>query len=1271
MEVYTITGTITTDEEPPSPVSGITVKCHPAAPDTLKEANGITDENGMYTVYVERAWSGTIEPVGSQGYYTFTRTENTLEQYTDVVDNMPNQNFTATSIFEWPGGGVPVSCGFTWKNGVDLASDDAGGLIIVGSDAAPCTDIYAVKLNRGGDKTWCTSVQNLSCPPEYVDENPRMVSVGNGNATVAWIDERNGNKDVFAQKLLANGTVEWGMDGVSICDVSGEQSGARLIADGDGGAIIVWEDFRNGGYSDIYAQRIDSSGQILWNPNGVLVCGAVYSQSGPRLVSDGTGGAFITWEDYRLGTAQQSVDVYVQRVDSNGNVWSGFPDGVLVSDLLRNNGVRAYKCSPDIIADGNGCAIVVFEVQNVANAYTDIRVQKIDETGQLPWGTTGCIGLDAYEAPCPKFDAYFRNPSAVPDGSGGVIFACEHHKQIYPGDVFDQFTIVQRVNANGYPMWHSNWHNMGWDGVNVYYDFNEHPTTPERDGHTIVPDGRGGAIVAYRVGWPATHGQECLTLYTKIHVQHINESGKRTWGDYGEKLAECAYEHKNLSLTRDEGGGVFASWQERYNALYVARIDEGFTRFTISGHIQNGSGEAVKALVEAVEYGTGELSASTETDTTGFYSLTLTPFWNGTITPYPSGYLNQGDPSSYDIQNLSSDLTRDFSVTHLTTSWQEDGLAVCTAPNTQFAPVMSPDGSGGAYIAWVDRRLEYDQVYAHHVNSTGDLWGTINGKLMNDRGYGAGKPIITSAPSGSFIFWQQAPLGSTDWQVVGNRVNEYIEKMWGENLVMEYPTLASCRHMGVVSDGVGGFYFVWLCNNGCPGTMYVHRISSNGVRYWPVPIEIHDVLPVELPGVDIEVVSCSDGTGGILLCWLYSESLFSEFFLYVQRISPGGEKVWSSDNVQIAVDALGILVGCPFGMVPDGSGGAVVAWEDGSSPIVVKLHKITPDGTLCWGVAEGGIEVAKVLSSPTVSGGHSLEDITTDGAGGAIVAFGQDLDADLYAQRVDSTGALLWDSTGVAVCVGPESFSKASIVSDAAGGAVAVWADNSSGYWDAFATRVREDKTKPWGNKIIVSSNAVEEKPAAVISDGANGAIVAWVDDREGPPSYFDLYAVRIGEAAVGAQIGTFARSDSLERQLPDHVAIGCPAGDLDNIVVYIDFDNNDVLADLPAEAITISQPLAENVVFCGASSLTADSAAVAPDYKTTITIASYSGCGLDSATVMVYGSPVGYSRLNVKSPDLVLGYSLGKVRLEDFAVFGMHYPSTICDLTALMDRLI
>jgi hypothetical protein len=154
---------------------------------------------------------------------------------------------------------------------------------------------------------------------------------------------------------------------------------------------------------------------------------------------------------------------------------------------------------------------------------------------------------------------------------------------------------------------------------------------------------------------------------------------------------------------------------------------------------------------------------------------------------------------------------------------------------------------------------------------------------------------------------------------------------------------------------------------------------------------------------------------------------------------------------------------------------------------------------------------------------------------------------------------------------------------------------------------------------------------------------------------------------SVDAQIASFVRKSGCPDlyEWSDAIAVGCPQGDQDHIVVSVAIDESDVANPIPADAITIGQPRGSNIVFYG--SLTADSTATLSGgfYRTTITIEAFGAdtCGVDSAMARLYNMDLGYAPFQAKSLDIATSsMSYGCVNFVDLAKFAFHYPSSICD---------
>ena len=74
---------------------------------------------------------------------------------------------------------------------------------------------------------------------------------------------------------------QWYPDGTPVCLSKNSSATDQAVSDGAGGMIVVWADFRNGSNYDIYAQRIDANGVVQWTADGAAVCTAANQQQYP------------------------------------------------------------------------------------------------------------------------------------------------------------------------------------------------------------------------------------------------------------------------------------------------------------------------------------------------------------------------------------------------------------------------------------------------------------------------------------------------------------------------------------------------------------------------------------------------------------------------------------------------------------------------------------------------------------------------------------------------------------------------------------------------------------------------------------------------------------------------------------------------------------------------------------------------------------------------------------------------------------------------------
>jgi hypothetical protein len=284
-------------------------------------------------------------------------------------------------------------------------------------------DIFAQKVNSAGTIMWDgAGLPVCSVPGDQ--ESPAVVIDGAGGVIAVWIDARGPDKDIYAQRISGDGAPLWTSGGIPLCAAAGNQDGVRIMPDGSGGAVAVWQDGRDGSI-DIYAQRIDGDGSPLWEANGVAVCAIAADQIQPSAVADGAGGIIVAWSDYRGGEA----DIMAQRLDASGSeIWQA--GGVALCASTGN------QSSPFAVADGEGGAIVSW--QDDRGSDSDIHAQRISASGSALWIQDGAVVCNA---PGDQLA-----PKIAPDGAGGAFIPWEDRRS-GESDIY-----IQRINAMGSPI---------------------------------------------------------------------------------------------------------------------------------------------------------------------------------------------------------------------------------------------------------------------------------------------------------------------------------------------------------------------------------------------------------------------------------------------------------------------------------------------------------------------------------------------------------------------------------------------------------------------------------------------------------------------------------------------------------------------------------------------------------------------------------------------------------------------------------------------------
>ncbi len=376
-----------------------------------------TDASG--NVYTTGAFFGTVDFDPSAGTYNLTPAGGGgIDIFIQKLD--------ASGNFLW----AKAMGGTSEDIGYSISTDDSGNIYTTGyfqgtADFDPSAgtynltsagsrDIFIQKLDASGNLVWAKAMGGTSYDYGYsistdasgnvyttgffqdlADFDP---SAGTYNLTSA------GSRDIFIQKLDASGNLLWAkaMGGTS------DDYGYSISTDASGNVYITGYfegtvDFdpsagtynlTSAGYSDIFIQKLDASGNLLW----AIAMGGTSYDEGYSISTDGSGNVYITGSfkgtvdfdpsagTYNL-TSAGSYDIFIQKLDASGNLlWAkamggtSYDEGFSISTDASGNSYTTGTFTGTVDFDPSA------GTYNLTSASSgDIFIQKLDASGNLVW----------------------------------------------------------------------------------------------------------------------------------------------------------------------------------------------------------------------------------------------------------------------------------------------------------------------------------------------------------------------------------------------------------------------------------------------------------------------------------------------------------------------------------------------------------------------------------------------------------------------------------------------------------------------------------------------------------------------------------------------------------------------------------------------------------------------------------------------------------------------------------------------------------------------
>ncbi len=217
------------------------------------------------------------------------------------------------------------------------------------------TDIFFSKSADG--RTWKVPIRVNNDATANAQTNPSLALDRGNNISIAWVDSRGGNQDIWFSKST-NGGQSFSPNVLVNLVTTNAQTEVHIAIDPVDPMLIhaVWTDTRTAGNPDIYYAN-STDGGVSFNPSSRVNNDAGAAEQGsPAIAVAPNRDVHVVWRDARI--AAKGMDIYAARSTNRGASW------IYPSNPVNDDSGNAAQQEPTIAVDGAGTIYV---------AWTDFR----------------------------------------------------------------------------------------------------------------------------------------------------------------------------------------------------------------------------------------------------------------------------------------------------------------------------------------------------------------------------------------------------------------------------------------------------------------------------------------------------------------------------------------------------------------------------------------------------------------------------------------------------------------------------------------------------------------------------------------------------------------------------------------------------------------------------------------------------------------------------------------------------------------------------------
>lgn len=399
------------------------------------------------------------------------------------------------------------------------------------------------------------------------------------------------------------------------------------------------------------------------------------------------------------------------------------------------------------------------------------------------------------------------------------------------------------------------------------------------------------------------------------------------------------------------------------------------------------------------------------------------------------------------------------------------------------------DQQGGAFIFWEDTRFDNSNVFFQHTDANGSISFRADGRAVSTLSGIKKNPVSASAlPGTAVVAWKDFTLGNNGILYL-QKVSSNGSLLWGNSGMQLTSLPGDVFDYSIVTSERKNIYVSFIKREeGIPSVdkVYLQKITPGGEKFFN-----DDGLLIYTSRNKLNLSSIiADRAGGVFVLWLESENTRTR--LMAQYINQEGKINWV--NAPLYISSLEYSV-INYNAVRYKTNSIYVAWQGIGRGRNIYHQIINNEKVTSWGkTGIVAVDEAGNQSSP--------QPVETDSS--IVLGWTNELNNNrsVFVQKFNSNGISLWER-GV-LNIAPIEGNKFGqrIVEDKRGGVIIAWIDKriDDAHPNIYAQRIDNNGKFLWDSLgIDIASYYNSEKSyLSLIPDERGGAVAFFKESREG-----------------------------------------------------------------------------------------------------------------------------------------------------------------------------